>query len=237
MIFAAWFSLWLILSTNIWMLMIPAMALVVRGSYTERRVQLRGFFLMIAGIVFLFFLISQSPYLSFVWAIRTLLFLLLLEHLLRSMQSSTLRVPFLQYHVANTLHMMTRVARLVSERAKEITYASGFRRPQGETSLRRFMYWAKSQLAVAQAAGLEFVQLKTQLEDVVHARGELPHPRDWQEVTHFRTLLFLGDLSLLGATTCAVFLPQSWLFPEGLVSLSSVLSEWIFRTLANGLGG
>ena len=70
-----------------------------------------------------------------------------------------------------------------------------------------------------------------------HRRWKGHFPEDWQEVTHFRTLLFLGDLSLLGATTCAVFLPQSWLFPEGLVSLSSVLSEWIFRTLANGLGG
>lgn len=233
MIFLLWFAIWIITATSLSMLVLPALALITRGSYTQRKIVISWINILIASVVFLFVSITNPPDVAAVWGCRTLLFLLLFQHLLTTLKSSTIRLPSMQYDIAYLLHFILRSVRIVKERIQDINYSRKVRVQWETNRVLKCRNTIEANREVLKTITIEFVQLVTQFSDLISARGVTPHPKEWQSHVPFKSTLYLGDLVLLIALMGATLIPEARLVPELIIDLNTYLGNFFELSMAN----
>ena len=239
MIFAAGFTVWVITAKGVAVLVLPFLALAVRASYTNRRLVVRRAYAIIAAAVWGFVTLTLGWQVALLWAGRTLMFLLLVDHLLQSLAASTLRTPFLQYHLATVVHVIVRALRVVRERNADLEYSRNLRISRRNGWWTRQLSWWGENLALLRTTFREFTELATQYEDVMQARGGLPHPKRWQDPTRFRSLLLYGDAVFVAMAGVVAVASLSHVYPAFLVTFGenvADLSARISTSIASAVG-
>jgi hypothetical protein len=143
--------------------------------------------------------------------------MVLIHDLVRAPVASTSNIPFLPYHPAHTVHLLGRTLRLTKERVSDIMLYRRLRARASSSWWRRFLTARTWDVALVRTALLECAQLVSQIDDVIQARGDYPHPKRWKDPTRFRSLLYTGDLVLLLLILVLVLFPDGGLLPRSLV--------------------
>lgn len=231
MIFTLWFSIWIIAATSLSMLILPALSLILRGYYTQRAIIINWYYLLIPAIVFLIILFSYPPIVAALWSCRTFLFLLLVQQIMSALKTSKTRIPPLQYDVAYLFHWILRSLKIVQTRIYEIGYA---RRIRVDRETNYLMKWKQTFLAnweVLRTITVEFIQLVTQLNDIISSRGISPHPKKWQTEVNTKSTIYLGDTFLLIALMGALLIPEANLIPDMVFDLKLYLIDNFDQTI------
>ena len=213
MIFLLLMVVWTAAMTTAPMLIIPFVALLIRSSYVGRRIRMRKGFVLVAVLLFAYLLISLPLEEAAVWALRSLLMLMVLDHVLGSARASSVSLRLLPYSLAHYIHLINRSARLTRERVSDVFYARQVRLSElrGFSRVRERLVVS---FGVAVASIREMDRLQSHLNAVIVARGEFPHPKLWQDKHSVQAVLYMADGLVFALAVLGIIAPLDWLVPE-----------------------
>lgn len=198
MIFIIWFVVWIFgLAATVAHLVVPAVCLVVRSSFLSRRSAPGWGAVFMTTFVFLLVVVSY-PEGAWLYALRALLVLFLIAHVLSALRGGGIWYRGVQYDVAILMHLMSRTVRVARERTDQLKYSRRLRVLRERNRLKRYFRSMTGNVAYWRAAAIEMVELATRLNDMIQARGRFPHPSAWQDPRRIQSWLYVADVFLLG---------------------------------------
>ena len=192
MIFAIWYSSWVIIAVNSMTLVFPGIALVIRSFYLNRTI-LKAGYLLLTTVIFLWLVfLSQVEWQnSLMRALQVLAFLCLTAHLLVGANEIKLRA--LPTKIVMIKHLIGRYLKIVSERLDDIRYACKIRK---DHAYRVGLWKPKTIIAFGTSVISECLVLVNHLSMIINSRGIMPHPSKWQKEKGTKSRYFIGDIAL-----------------------------------------
>ena len=192
MVFAVWYSLWIMRAADGWTLVYPGLALITRSAYLNRLRIVRWYTVAVGLVMFAWLCLDKPVADSATLALKSVAFSALIIHF--SLGLTRVRMQHLPWVVAVSWHLGMRYWRIVLERLDDMTFALKARWHGPESS------WRRKIVLLLSAVGnivIELVVLVRQLTMVIHARGRLAHPREWKEDPRGGLGSVIGDCALL----------------------------------------
>ena len=190
MLFALWYSYWVMFAGRAGALIPPGLALITRSAYLNRSF-VRWTFLLLTAAIFLWVsLISDVSWgRASLLAFQVLAFLALTRHLLSGL--SEVRLHWVPLYPALIQYMASRYVRIIKERFEDIYYTARVKLSAGHQSRWKIL------IAAVVSAIAEFAIVKNQLFTIISARGALTHPKQWRQMNTRNAYYLTGDIVLL----------------------------------------
>lgn len=225
MIFAIWYSLWILLASSALALVFPGLAITARTAYLNRRLVLSWVHLAVVIAIFLSLALSRNTLnYSATFALQYLGFVVLTGHLASGMKE--IRTPRLPFDIPILWHLCNRYFGIVIERIFDIGYAVRIRSRSRDLTLTAK---ARFLLAASMSIVIELVVLVGRITMMINARGALPHPSLWKLNPRVRTAFALGDVALFAVIMVMVLLSPERLIPSPISKFIHELGDFVMR--------
>lgn len=220
MLFALWYSYWVMFAGGSVTLVPPGLALITRSAYLSRSFIKLGFFILAAAIFLWISLISATSWdRAALRAFQVLLFLALTKHLLAGV--SEIRVSWIPLYPAIIQHMAGRYMRVILERLEDIYYSARVTLTRGKQSRIKVL------VSAVVSAMAEFVILANQEFMIISARGNLTHPKQWKIASGRNAYYVIGDATLLVLVILLASCEPGYIprIPQTVKALSETISS------------
>lgn len=223
MIFLAWFFYWITIASAPTHLLLPAVALVIRFSYIEKRfptfpVLVIAFWLFLAAFQALENSITDAGVLLGQIALSTVC----LFHFLSRLRKSRLRTVS---GIGHLWFFMSRALVLLRRRVRDVRYWASVHWRSSESKL-------KDTFRIAKEAGIAFIleaiRIRKRFEAVIEARGRRPEELDWLQEMETKgawKYAALGDLVIASVVLVPAVVQVRVLVPAEILSVVKILTE------------
>lgn len=216
MIFTTWFFIWAVSIKSPLGLLIPAIALVIRTSYLQRRlvVGLKTIFIAILVLLLLIIVDPTNPTRALVYALRTALFLLLIQHLVVVLDQDASPVNGSPGFLARGYLIIVRGFRAIRLVLDDVGYASSVRRLTVSGGFARVIRFIMDDARSMAVAFEEFIRVSRNYNDTITMRGGFPHPRQWSSSSKLHRWIYAGDILLVTTPVVLIAYNHVDMFPE-----------------------
>ncbi|MGB9235465.1 MAG: hypothetical protein WCC04_13715 [Terriglobales bacterium] len=194
MIFGMWCIVWIVMGRSAPALIFPIVAIVIRAAYHRNLKVATGPSLFVAACAYLAYVVTpgQSPADALLKSLTLFAFAALTTHL--AVTYKGLRTDHFPLTVAMYLHQYPRCVRIVKERLDDFMYSMNARaRLMPGGSLQKLQIYGQAIVNFF----AELLRVDGQLQLIVRARGQFPHPKTFEDRTLASRSDCVGDVLLL----------------------------------------